>query len=452
MSSFSMARARSWLTSIKRSAGPGAVATAWTLTGHVLRQSFRLAGNLVLTRLLVPEAFGLAAIVTMVLQGLALISDLGTRASVIQSKRGEDQPFLDTAWSMQVVRGIGLNLACIAVAWPVAKFYGDDRLVGMMCIIGIGAAISGTTPTSFYVLWRNLDQRRTTLIELVGQFLTLIFIVALAYLMRSPWALVIGTTVGQLITRITVAWATPGPRNRWHIDRAALSEIMNFGRWITLSSALTFVTSQGDRLLLGKLLTLSDLGVYSVAFFLARAIPEGVGLVVNRVLFPLYSRFGRDGSDGEIAFKIRRSRARLMALVVPPMCGLVVFGDLLVNLLYDDRYLAAGWMVRILAAGAILGIVLETGSIILLAQGDSRANFLNGLIRFLTLYAAMLIGWNLSGLSGLIIGTAIAPVIQYPYMVYQLRRYKVWDPKLDSATMLFASVAVGLLLAGRYLI
>ena len=61
----------------------------------------------------------------------------------------------------------------------------------------------------------------------------------------------------------------PGTRNRFHWDRSSADEMMSFGRWIFVSTLLTFLAMQADRLIFGKLITLTDLGVYGVAAMMA---------------------------------------------------------------------------------------------------------------------------------------------------------------------------------------
>jgi O-antigen/teichoic acid export membrane protein len=80
----------------------------WTVAGYGGGQALRFLGNLILTRLLFGEAFGLMALVNVFLQGLQLFSDDGIGPSILPHARGADRRFLDTAWTMQVVRGFVL--------------------------------------------------------------------------------------------------------------------------------------------------------------------------------------------------------------------------------------------------------------------------------------------------------------------------------------------------------
>src|SRR5215470_13141142 len=95
-------------------------AGTWSLAGYGLSQAIRFGTNLLMTRLLVPDMFGVMAIATVVMVGLAMFSDLGLRQSIVQSRRGDDPAFLNTAWSVQIIRGVLLWVATVLVALLVA--------------------------------------------------------------------------------------------------------------------------------------------------------------------------------------------------------------------------------------------------------------------------------------------------------------------------------------------
>ena len=102
--------------------------SALTFLGFGGSQGLRLASNLILTRLLFPEAFGLMAIIALFLTGLQMISDVGLVTCIVRSKRGNDPAFLNTTWTIQIIRGMLLCVACILMAGPVARFYEEPIL------------------------------------------------------------------------------------------------------------------------------------------------------------------------------------------------------------------------------------------------------------------------------------------------------------------------------------
>ena len=96
--------------------------------GYALSQVLRLGGNLLLTRLLFPEAFGLMTTLMVINTGLVMLSDVGIEQAVIRSEHAEDERFLNTAWSLQVMRGFGLWLVTLALAYPFAQLYEHPEL------------------------------------------------------------------------------------------------------------------------------------------------------------------------------------------------------------------------------------------------------------------------------------------------------------------------------------
>ena len=114
----------------KRALGAG----AWNMVSLVGTQALRLGGNLIMARLLVPDMFGIMAISTTLSVVLHLLSDVGLRQNIIQSPRGDDPLFLNTAWTVQLLRGILLFAVTLLIAfgswatqqinlWPAGSSY-----------------------------------------------------------------------------------------------------------------------------------------------------------------------------------------------------------------------------------------------------------------------------------------------------------------------------------------
>ena len=107
----------------------------------------RFVGSIILTRLFVPELFGLMTLLTTIIVGLNLFSHIGLEDNVIQNPRGDDETFLNTTWTIQVLRGLGLWLVMVIAAWPAARFY-DPRLLWLLPVVGFGSVISGFSSPS----------------------------------------------------------------------------------------------------------------------------------------------------------------------------------------------------------------------------------------------------------------------------------------------------------------
>src|SRR5690606_13304585 len=144
--------------------------TLWTAGSHIAANAIRLGGNLALTRLLFPEAFGVMAIVNVFIQGLWLFTDVGIGPAIVQSPRGDDQRFLDTAFTLQVTRGLALCTACALLAAPVASFYSTTeplaaQLIWFLPVAGLSAAIDGAASSRVARYRRHLRLKQVAILE-----------------------------------------------------------------------------------------------------------------------------------------------------------------------------------------------------------------------------------------------------------------------------------------------
>jgi len=415
--------------------------TAWTMTGHGANESLRLLSNLILTRLLIPEDFGLMVLVNVFLMGLQLFSDVGIGPSIIQNKRGEDASFLNTAWTIQVVRGICLWLVAIALAQPFAIFYEQPQLAQLLPVAGIAALISGFNSTSLFTLNRKLHLGKITILTVSQHVVGIAVMITWAMIHPSVWALVAGSLTNVSIRTIASHFMIKGHRNRFHWDREASQSLFHFGKWIFISTAFGFFANRGDRLILGKLISVQELGYFSIATVLSSNLVKLLTDIGQRVLFPVYARLA-DRSSQDLSTHLQRIRLRLLCVALPPLCLLTIFGDQIIALLWDPRYEPAGPMLQILAAGGVVRVINTTTLPVLLAVGDSFRHLINTFTRALFLALGMAVGAHLGGTLGCIAGIAIAPILQYPVLSITIHRYGVWKPGLDFLAALLAAAFI----------
>ena len=420
---------------------------SWVLIGYGGTQAIRLASNLILTRILFPEAFGLMALVTVITVGLMMFSDVGVGPSIAQSKRGDDPDFLNTAWTIQIVRGMLLWLVTLAVAGPVARFYDQPDLALYLPIAGLALVITGFLPTRIETAHRHLVFGRLTQLDLVAQFIGVGCMVILALITRSVMALVMGAVLTAL-AKLILTWAfLPGPANRPRWERAAVHEQLHFGKWIFLSTAFAFVSTQGDKAILGKLVPLDTLGIYNIGYFLA-SFPVLLGVTMaQNLLIPVY----RDRPPGESAH--HRARLRKMRLLVTGslfalLSALALLGPWIVGFLYDPRYEAAGAMMVVMALGFLPQAVGLTYDRAALAAGDSRGAFVASGLRAALQVVCLIIGFQLAGLLGGLVSYGVAMILSHPVLIRLARRHHAWDAGHDGAfgvaTLVIAALALWL--------
>jgi len=417
--------------------------SALTVAGFGGSQILRLASNLILARLLFPEAFGVMAIVNVVIQGLMQFSDVGVSPAIMQSKRGDDQVFLNTAWTIQVLRGVALFLTACALAWPLAWFYEEPQLLHLLPVAGVALLIAGLNPTALDTAKRHLRWGRLTSIEFGVQITGIVAGIALAWWLQSVWALVLANVISTSVA-LALHWLTlPGAHNRFGWDRPALRELVNFGQWIFLSTICGFLFNQADKLILGKYLSFDVFGVYNIGFFLA-SFPMLLGNMFTwRMLIPIYRELPPGESTANFA-KLRRMRFAVTTGLIALSAGFACLGVWLIGIMYDDRYAMAGAVVVVIAAMQIPQIIVMTYDQASLAAGDSKRFFVLTLAKAVVMIAALVLGLEWGGLLGALLSYGAAMIVAYPVVVWLARRMQAWDP-LHDAVMAGLSLGVVLL-------
>jgi len=405
-------------------------AGSWTLAGVAAGQMLRLGGNLILTRLMFPEAFGLMAIMQTVMMGITLISDFGIQQGIIRHSRGHETDFLNTAWTIQVMQGLAIWLMLCLLAPVVAWFYKEPSITSMLPVVALNILIMGFNPTKQVSLNRALALKYVTFIDVVSQALGLVVTVLLAWMFRSVWALVFGGLVGA-ITRVWAGYVLlEGPNNRFFWDKKAVDELLKFGIWVMVSSTMTFLAGEGNKLVLGAFLGVKYLAFFTLASTMGSIFGQLAQKVSGKVLYPVYAEVFRERPQ-QIHSVLMRSRLLMISVGFAVALFFVFFGNALMGFLYDPRYAASGWMLQILAVGLLIDAVNGSYTGLLMAKGMMRSMTILTLVQVVIQLGGVVIGYYLAGEQGVILSIAAAYWVQYPFIAYAQARAGLWQPRVD---------------------
>lgn len=421
-------------------------ASGWVFGGHVIGHVLRLASNLVMTRLLVPDMFGIMAVANVFMVGLALFSDLGITQNIIQSRRGTDPTFLHTAWAVKILRGLlicflalilslGLHLSAINHLFVPDSVYADGRLPMVLAVLSLTAIIQGFESNRLPLALRHLDLSRITILEVISHVVTLLSMLVWALLDRSIWALVGGAILGQFSKTLLSYKILSGPGDRWSWDAEAFKEIFNFGKWVFFSSILGFLVMNGDRLILGGLIGPDILGQYSIAFLLAFSLQQLMSRFFSTVAFPALSEVVRNAPD-----RLKATYYKIRLRIDPPVMFtsgfLFVLGTPIIQVLYDARYWNAGPMLEVLAI-ALIVVRYELAEQCYLALGLPKWLTLQNMIRMLVLYLAIPVAFSVYQLPGAIWAIVLSTFSVVPITFYIKSRHGILDIKKELIVLPF---------------
>ena len=431
-------------------------ASAWSMGGYGTAQTLRFVGNIILTRLMAPDVFGLASIVLTFIYGLAMFTDIGSGPAVVQSPHGDEEPFLNTVWSIQCIRGSLLFLASCAIAIPVSRFYEQPMLAWLIPAAGLGSVFDGFVATSVQSAARHLRVRWTTFIELTTQVVNIVTIILVALALRRilgpadlrmVWATIAGSVASNVSRMILSHAVVPGIRHRFHIDPESRRILFSFGRWVFVSTLLMFLATQSDRLVFAKMIPLELLGVYGIAAALGSLPSQAVQRLASSVLFPAYSR-RQDQADFHRIFW--RARLPVMLAGATLVSGLAASGPYLVRVIYDARYAGAGPILQYLAASAWFQILEATNGAALLAVGRVRWMAWGNAARLAGMLVLLPIGFHLAGFPGALLGLVASDVLKYATSAIGAARCGLSGVGLDALlTLSTAAVAIASFHAGE---
>jgi len=359
-------------------------AMLWSLAGSLGDGGIRFVSNLILTRLLFPEIFGLMASAMTVLTLLQIFSDTGTSTALIQNPKGNRREYIDTAFIIRLARNALLLLLITASARPVAAFYGSSQLIPMLHIMSLSLIFEAFLNPALPLMIRDLRIQRQVLYSLGSQLAAFLFGLIPVMLFRSAESLAF-TYVLSSVFRLIFSYFVVSYRPALRWDREAGRVLFDFGRFILLNTALTWAVVNLDRVLLARMVGMEAAGLYHIAIYLGTFIPALFVKVFSQSWFPVISA---RSSDPQELYKSYSAAVRSLILPVLPILILVaLFSSSIVDLLYDSRYAAAGPILFWLAVRAVLDVVqyLQSGTVLAMGKPSyiSAANAVGLLIAVL---------------------------------------------------------------------
>lgn len=421
-------------------------ASIWAFSGHLLSQLIRLGSNLIMTRLLLPEVFGIMAIANVIITGLNLFSDLGLRQNLVRSKRAEDPIYLNTLWTIQILRGLAIfsfGMVASLVFYVLGHFnliaagtaYADVSIPLVIAALSFNAVISGFQSTKLGLSGRQLDLGRVISIDICCQIAGIILMVAVAYSYPSVWALIVGSLFTSALKVLLSFIAVPGSGNNLHWDSDIFDEIFHFGKWIFLTSILGFLVNNGDRVLLGGLVDAKTFGLYAIAFLMIGSIQELFNKVIGTVAFPALSEVVRERPHD---LKKTYYKFRLPIDIGTLLSAGLLFmaGHLVIDILYDERYKAAGRMFEILC----ISMVMDRYSLAMqsfMAISKPKLLVPVSTARLVLIYTGVPVAFHYSGLNGALWAIVASRVAVLPIIFYLKIKNHLFDLNYEVGITIF---------------
>lgn len=429
-------------------------ATVFVVLNHFSSQLIRLIGNLILTRLLAPELFGVMAFVFTIITALHMISDLGVNQAVVRSNNSTNEKFLKVAWTIKLIHGIfiavvlilfGVILKIMQINFEnIESAFSYPDLPYVLFIIALTPILTALSSIRIVDYLRQIKQKELFVLEFVSQVSSMILMILMAYLFSSIYALVFGSIFAAMLKCILSYLYLKGAKSGICFQKEYFTEIVSFGKWIVVSSITGFIVNSGDKILLGFWVSASQLGFYSIAQILSHFVKQMVQKLMSSLYFPVLSaEVKSDRGVEKIKQKYYSIRFRIDLITCLSVGFVFSTSETIVNLLYDDRYVEVATILKILAFSSVwVGGQLATQ--LFLAYGKSK--LLSNVMVYQALVFILItpLFYYLFGFYGVIVSVVINPAIQYGFSCFYMKKYFFIDYYRELVGLAF--IPIGMLL------
>jgi lipopolysaccharide exporter len=375
----------------------------WIVAAQAVSRMFAFVRMVVLARLIAPDDFGMFGIAMLTLSVTESLSETGFQAALVQ-KNQDTHLYLQTAWTLQVLRGV-LLAAILYIAAPyVAIFFGEPAVISLVRSLSLAVLFRGFTNIGVIYFQKELEFRKQVVYQLSGTLVDVAVAVTSALLLRNAWALVYGLLAGIFI-QVAMSYVLHPYRPSFRLDVSRAKELLQFGKWMFLLSVLVFFINQGDDAFLGKVLGATELGLYQIAFRIGMLPATVFTLAISQISFPVYAKLQAE------PYRLRMAFCRTLevtALVVFPItAALIALGDDLTHFFLGPQWVPMVPLLQILALkGLIWALAGITGGPLYMAMGrpdiNLKLNLAQAAVMLLLIYP-FYVCWGAKGIAGSVV-------------------------------------------------
>ncbi len=381
----------------------------------------RLGSNLILTRLLAPEAFGVVGVLTAISTVLQLLTDMGFKAFVIRVQESVDKRFLNVIWTIRLFRSIALTAIMFASADLLAAAFDKAELATPIRAASFLFALEGLVSLHPMIAQRQQRVSYTSAVEFAAYLIQLAATIVACVYLRSFWGIVLGMYVFAVINVLFSYTLYPGGLHAVAFDRKISRDLWTFARFVVLSSIITIILGQADRIFIGRALSLDALGLYMLALSFTAAARSLIQSYSTKVLFPFFAETFRrapETLDG-LFYSARRRITLTLAFLLG---GGIGGGNLVVRILLDERYLGAGLYLSILCIGPLFAMHRRFAEYLMFSKGRIRSTLESNIASLVWIAVAAPVGYHFFGVIGLVAAFALIDASAAAYWAVNLGR------------------------------
>jgi PST family polysaccharide transporter len=383
----------------------------WVTVANISRQILSMISIIILARLLSPEDFGTYAILMIFVTFLTVFRDMGTTAVLIHIPKPSSL-LLSSVFYLNLSIGVGFSIILTLLAPAISAYFETPKLEEMLQFISLIFIISSLAIVQKALFQKNMDFKQISIIETISLFLGIFAGILSAFYGLGVYSLIIQSLLTSLIdTTLVYRYSSWYPSTKFSFGE--IKKIWKYSANLSAFEFMNYFSTNADNFLIGKYLSSSALGIYSVAYKIMLYPLQNISRTLMRVLFPAFSTI----KDDNQRFKKAYLRVIFFISLVsfPLMIGLIVTSDVFVNVLFGDKWIGLVTLLIILAPSGMLRSIFTTVGPIYTAKGNTDIQFKLGAVNSILTIIGFVIG-----LSYGVNGVAFAYLMVNTIMLYPI--------------------------------
>ncbi|TVX79107.1 lipopolysaccharide biosynthesis protein [Peribacillus simplex] len=367
-------------------------ATKWSSITEISAKLVSPITNMILARILVPEAFGIVATITMIISFVDMFTDSGFQKYLVQHEFKDEKDKHDNA-NIAFWTNFGISLLLLGIIYifreQIATLVGNPGLGNVIAIACLQLPITSFSSIQMALYQRDFDFKTLFLVRIISTFIPFVVTIPLALLGFSYWALIIGTICIQLSNALILTIKSKWKPKLFYSMRI-FKEMFSFSIWSLIEAISIWLTIWVDAFIIGNTLSEYYLGLYKTSTTMVNALMALITSATVPVLFSTLSRLQKNDSQfNHVFLKIQR----LVSIFVFPLgVGVYLYSDLATKLLLGSQWSEASSVIGIWALTSSIMIVFGSYcSEVYRAKGRPKLSLLAQVLHLIVLVPTIII-------------------------------------------------------------
>lgn len=387
----------------------------WVALLRVFTRALSFGKIAIIARLLSPLQFGLFGIASIVLAFIEIVTETGINVFLIQENEKEVKKYINTAWIVSIVRGVIVFLLIVFSSPFIVFFFNAPGSFDLILLISLVPLVRGFINPSVAFLQKELQFQKEFYLKSFIFIIDALTSVILVYFLKSPSGIIYGLLVGGVV-EVILSFLVVSPRPYFEFKVLHIQHILHRGKWVTVSGIFNYLYHNIDDVLVGKIINIGSLGLYSMVYKISTLPISEVADVISRVSFPVYVKIAGDKVRLKTAFLKTGISVSLLSIPLGALC--ILFPKEIILIILGEKWISAWPTLQVLGFFGIIRSISGTTSALFLSVNKQEYVALVTFVSFIGLIVTIVPLINMYGIIGAAIASVIGSVVALPIMAY----------------------------------